>query len=58
MKKDTSKTSNKIKGSDKKSDETQNIKTITKAHKTGTDEYGSGLDPKRNDYRSNVNKKD
>jgi hypothetical protein len=52
MKKASTKTSNKVKDSDKKSDKTNGKKTITKKHSTGTDEYGSGLDPKRGDYRS------
>lgn len=54
MKKPDTKTDNKVKESDKKSDK----KTITKQHRTGTDEYGSGLDPKRGDYRSKKHKND
>ena len=40
MKKAGSKTRNKVKGSDVKSDK----KTITKEYRPGTDVYGSGLD--------------
>ena len=54
MKKSDKKTDNKVKDSAAKSDK----KTITKEHKTGTDEYGSGLDPKRGDYRSKQHKDD
>lgn len=52
MKKSITKTDNKVKDNATKSDK----KTITKEHRTGTDEYGSGLDPKRGNYRSKQQK--
>ena len=54
MKKTKTKTDNKVKESNANSDK----KTITKQHRTGTDEYGSGLDPKRGNYRSKHHKDD
>ena len=54
MKRDTTKKGNKVKNSDTKSDK----KTITKQYRPGTDEYGSGLNPKRGDYRRKQHKDD
>ena len=58
MKKDNTQTGNKIKQTGSKNDKASGKKTITKEHKAGTDEYGSGLNPKRNDYRSKEHDKE
>ena len=51
MNKVNTKNKNKVKEIDIKSGKTPGKKTITKEYKQDTDLYGSGLNPKRDNYR-------